>query len=47
MSHQLKLNAMHFSKSLEEEKSILESSQGVLESESPRKSLPSILSETS
>ncbi|KAH8090545.1 hypothetical protein HD553DRAFT_302709 [Filobasidium floriforme] len=31
MSHQLKLNAMHFSKSLEEEKSILESSQGVLE----------------
>jgi len=35
MSHQLKLNALHFSKSLEDEKAIIESSQGVLESAYP------------
>lgn len=34
MSHQLKLNAIHFSNSLEEEKALLQSSQDVLESES-------------
>ncbi|KAL1411611.1 hypothetical protein Q8F55_002575 [Vanrija albida] len=31
MSHRLKLNAVHFANSLEEEKALLESSQGVLE----------------
>lgn len=36
MSHRLKLNAIHFSNSLEEEKAMLETSQDVLESESTR-----------
>lgn len=34
MSHQLKLNAVHFSKSLEDEKGILEQSTEVLSRES-------------
>lgn len=33
MSHRLKLNAVHFSKSLEDEKSLMQTSQDVLESE--------------
>jgi len=39
MSHQLKLNAVHFSNSLEAEKALLESSQSTLESRSPSASL--------
>jgi hypothetical protein len=35
MSHQLKLNAVHFSKSLEDEKGILEASTEVLQRTSP------------
>jgi hypothetical protein len=34
MSQRLKLNALHFANSLEEEKKMLEGSEGLLESES-------------
>jgi hypothetical protein len=34
MSHRLKLNALHFAQSLEEEKKLLEGSEGLLESKS-------------
>ena len=34
MSHRLKLNAIHFASSLEEEKALLEASQDTLESKS-------------